>query len=57
VIEGNRHEAVKEMTVDIKVKLQELRASGMPAKEAIAAVSAETGLSRKELYRAWLEQT
>ena len=57
VIEGNRQEAVKEMTVDIKVKLQELRASGMPAKEAIAAVSAETGLSRKELYRAWLEQT
>ena len=57
VIEGNRQEAVKEMTVDIKAKLQELRASGMPAKEAIAAVSAETGLSRKELYRAWLEQT
>ena len=56
VIEGNKQETVKEMTVDIKAKLQELRASGMPAKDAIAAMSAESGLSRKELYRVWLEQ-
>jgi DNA-binding phage protein len=45
------------MTVDIQKKLHDLRASGVPAKEAIAAMGAETGLSRKELYRAWLEQT
>jgi len=57
VIEGNKQESVKEMTADIKAKLQELRSSGVSAKEAIAAVGAETGLSRKELYRAWLEQT
>jgi len=57
VIEGNKQESVNEMTVDIKTKLKELRSSGVSAKEAIAAVGAETGLSRKELYRAWLEQT
>jgi len=28
--------------------------SGATAKEAIAKVAGETGLSRKELYRAWL---
>ena len=56
VIEGDKQQAVKEMTMDIRTKLQELRSSGMPAKEAIAAVGAETGLSRKELYRAWLEK-
>ncbi|GAI50791.1 unnamed protein product, partial [marine sediment metagenome] len=28
--------------------------SGVTAKEAIAKISGETGLPRKELYRAWL---
>ena len=56
VIEGNRQESVKEMTVDIRKKLRELRSAGVSAKEAIAGVAAETGLSKRELYRAWLEQ-
>jgi DNA-binding phage protein len=29
----------------------------MSAKEAIASVAAETGLSKRELYRAWLEKS
>jgi len=28
---------------------------GMKAKEAVASVSSETGLSRRELYRVWLK--
>jgi 16S rRNA (cytidine1402-2'-O)-methyltransferase len=56
VIEGNMQETTKEITEEITDRLHDLRASGISAKEAIAAVGAETGLSRKELYRAWLEQ-
>ncbi len=32
-----------------------MRLLGVTAKEAIARVAGETGLSRKELYRAWLK--
>jgi 16S rRNA (cytidine1402-2'-O)-methyltransferase len=56
VIEGNKAESPKELTTEISEKLHELRASGVSAKEAIAAVSAETGLTKRELYKAWLEQ-
>ena len=56
VIEGNKSESPKELTVEISKKLHHLRSSGMSAKEAIAGVAAETGLSKRELYRAWLEQ-
>jgi 16S rRNA (cytidine1402-2'-O)-methyltransferase len=56
VIAGNKAEQPKELTAEIAQKLHELRASGVSAKEAIAAVSAETGLSKRELYRAWLER-
>jgi 16S rRNA (cytidine1402-2'-O)-methyltransferase len=56
VVAGNTAEQPKELTAAISQKLHELRASGVSAKEAIAAVSGETGLSKRELYRAWLEQ-
>jgi len=56
VVEGNKAESPKELTTEISQKLHELRASGVSAKEAIAAVSAETGLTKRELYKAWLEQ-
>ena len=56
VIEGNITESSKELTHEISNKLHDLRLSGMSAKEAIAGVAAETGLSKRELYRAWLEQ-
>jgi 16S rRNA (cytidine1402-2'-O)-methyltransferase len=55
VIDGNKAESPKELTADISKKLHDLRLSGMPAKEAIAGLVAETGLSKRELYRAWLE--
>jgi 16S rRNA (cytidine1402-2'-O)-methyltransferase len=57
VIDGNKDESPKELTADISQKLHDLRKSGLPAKEAIAGMAAETGLSKRELYRVWLEQT
>ena len=56
VIEGNKEESHKELTKEIEKKLRDLRLSGMSAKEAIAGMAAETGLSKRKLYRAWLEQ-
>ncbi|MGP8079644.1 MAG: 16S rRNA (cytidine(1402)-2'-O)-methyltransferase [Dehalococcoidales bacterium] len=56
VIDGNKIESPKELTSDISKKIHDLRLSGMSAKEAIAGMAAETGLSKKELYRAWLAQ-
>ena len=54
VIDGNKAECPKEMTEEILKKLHDLRLSGMSAKEAIAGIAAKTGLSKRELYRAWL---
>jgi 16S rRNA (cytidine1402-2'-O)-methyltransferase len=56
VIEGNRNEESPQMTGDIGEKLHSLRLAGVPAKDAVAAVAAETGLSKRELYRVWLEK-
>ena len=56
VIEGNKAESSKEMTPEIELKLHDLRASGVSAKEAIETMMAETGLTKRELYRAWLER-
>ncbi len=55
VIEGKRVKEKPQLTEDIESQLQHLRLSGISAKEAIARVAGETGLSKKELYRAWLE--
>ena len=57
VIDGNKAENPKELTKEISNKLRDLRLAGMSAKEAIASVAAETGLSKRELYRAWLEKS
>lgn len=54
VIEGERAEKKPLMTEDIKRKLRSMRLSGKTAKEAIAEVAEESGLPKKELYRAWL---
>jgi 16S rRNA (cytidine1402-2'-O)-methyltransferase len=54
VIEGEREEKKPLMTVEIERKLRSMRRSGKTAKEAIARVAEESGLPRKELYRAWL---
>ena len=54
VIEGKRDQSRPQITEDIERQLRDMCLSGIPAKEAIATVAAETGLSRRELYRTWL---
>ena len=54
VVEGRGEKDKPQLTEDIERQLHHMRQSGVTAKEAIARVSKETGLSRKELYRAWL---
>jgi 16S rRNA (cytidine1402-2'-O)-methyltransferase len=57
VIEGKEEPGKPELTQGIERRLKDMRRSGMAAKEALAKLAAETGLSRKELYRAWLRQS
>jgi len=54
VIEGKREKDKPQLTEDIEKQLHYMYQSGVTAKEAIAKISGETGLTRKELYRAWL---
>ncbi len=54
VIEGKKEMDKPRLTEDIESQLHHMRLSGLTAKEAIAKVAGETGLPRKELYRAWL---
>ena len=54
VIEGKKEQEKPQLTEAIEKQLQHMRRSGMTAKEAVARVAGETGLSKKELYRAWL---
>ncbi|MFC1933291.1 16S rRNA (cytidine(1402)-2'-O)-methyltransferase [Chloroflexota bacterium] len=55
VIEGNRERNKPQLTEDIEEQLHQMHLSGITAKEAIARAAGETGLSKKELYRAWLK--
>jgi len=55
VIEGRREKGKPELTEDIEKKLDGMRISGVTAKEAIAKIAAETGLPKRELYRAWVK--
>lgn len=54
VIEGKREKSKPQLSEDIEKRLHYMYLSGATAREAIARVAGETGLSRKELYRAWL---
>ncbi len=54
VIEGKVGKDKPQLTEDIESQLHSMRQSGVPAREAIARVARDTGLSKKELYRAWL---
>jgi len=54
VIEGKGEEK-PQLTEAVERQLHSLHQSGVTAKEAIARVAGETGLSKKELYRAWLK--
>jgi len=55
VIEGKRVKEKPSLTEDIEHQLHHMRLSGVSAKDAIAKLAVETGVSKKELYRAWLE--
>ncbi len=55
VIEGKQEKGKPELTEDIEKKLDGMRISGATAKEAIAKIAAETGLPKRELYRAWVK--
>ncbi len=55
VIEGKREMKKPRLTEDIKRQLRQMYLSGMTAKEAVTRTAGETGLSRKEMYRAWLK--
>ena len=55
IVEGRGGKDKPRLTEDIERQLHRMRQSGVTAKEAIAGVSRETGLSKKELYRAWLK--
>ena len=56
VIEGQQERDKPRLTEDIEGQLHHMRLSGVAAKEAIARVAGETGLPKKELYRAWLRR-
>ena len=55
IIEGKREKDKPQLTEDVERQLHDMRLSGLTAKEAIARVAGETGLSKRELYRAWLK--
>lgn len=54
IIESESEKTEPQVTEEIEEQLNEMRESGLSAREAIARVSKETGLSRKILYRTWL---
>jgi len=54
VIEGKGAKSKPQLTEDVEKQLHQMYLSGATAREAIAIVAGETGLSRKELYQAWL---
>lgn len=54
VIEGRAKEKPR-LTEDVVKKLEELQQEGLGAREAVAKVVKETGLSKKEVYQAWLK--
>ena len=56
VIEGRVENHQMVLNKDIRQQLQGMRLSGIKAKEAVAQVAGETGISKRELYRAWLER-
>lgn len=53
VIEG-RPKGERALTAPVEGELRRLSEKGLSAKEAISQVAAATGISKKELYRAWL---
>ena len=55
VIEGKKEVKKPQLTEDVQRRLNSMRRAGLQAREAIAKLAGETGLSRRELYRLWLK--
>jgi 16S rRNA (cytidine1402-2'-O)-methyltransferase len=55
VIEGNIETAKPEVDSEVENRLSKMKKSGLTAKEAITQITGDTGLSRKELYQAWIK--
>ena len=56
VVEGNKEQPVPELDQSkIRSRLSALRANGVRAKDAVPKVADETGLSKRSVYRLWLE--
>lgn len=55
VVEGNKLEIKPALTAEIEREIRAMQQRGILAKEAVARLSASTGLHRKEIYQAWLE--
>jgi 16S rRNA (cytidine1402-2'-O)-methyltransferase len=55
VVEGSKKDAKPVLTAEIENEIRALQKRGIPAKEAIARLSATTGLPRRDLYQAWLD--
>jgi 16S rRNA (cytidine1402-2'-O)-methyltransferase len=55
VVEGYVETGKTVLTEDILKRLRQLFQAGNSAKEAVALLSAETGLPKKELYQAWIK--
>lgn len=54
VIAGREEQAGPQLTEDVRRRLHDMCLSGIAAKEAVSRMAEETGLSRRELYRAWI---
>ncbi len=57
VIAGKKGKARPQLTGEVERQLRDMRLSGKKAKEAVSRVAEATGLSRKELYRAWIKSS
>jgi len=55
VIAGRDEEDKPQLTTEIEKQLSGMRQSGIRARDAITRTASETGVSQKELYRAWLK--
>ncbi len=55
IIEGKREKERPQLTANIQKRLNSMHKSGLTAREVVAKLASETGLSRRELYRFWLK--
>jgi 16S rRNA (cytidine1402-2'-O)-methyltransferase len=54
IVGGKPEEPKPEVSRSIVKRLRQAQKSGLTAKDAVSQISAETGISKKEIYREWL---